>query len=95
MRIHAVEKYIINLDFIYFRYESELLTYQHSVIFRGDFLLWLEVISGGKKAQVIIRPCLRGYSSLPNCCVLFSLLDIPAKDCPGIKSQLFLILRIL
>ena len=44
MRIHAVEKFITNLDLIYFWCKSELLTYHHSVIFRGDFMLWLEVI---------------------------------------------------
>lgn len=43
MRIHEVETYIINLDLMYFWCESELLTYPHSVIFRGDFMLWLEV----------------------------------------------------
>lgn len=91
LKIYTVGQYFVNLYFMYFWYESGLLTCQDSVIFGVLCFGWKS--SCRRKAQVIICPCLRRYSSLSNCHVLFFLFGVPAKDYLGIKRQLFLNLK--
>lgn len=51
LRIHAVEKHCRKLRFHLFLVWVELLTYQESVIFKGVFMLWLEVIWGKESSS--------------------------------------------
>lgn len=90
---YITEKHFIHLDFMYFWYESELLTYRHSVIFRGGFMLWLEVVWGRGKLEWSYAPVWEDIHpyQVAMCCFLY--LAVPPKPALASKGNYFSVLE--
>lgn len=90
---YITEKHFIHLDFMDFWYESELLTYQHSVIFRGGFMLWLELIWGRGKLEWSYAPVWEDIHpyQIAMCCFLY--LAVPPRPALALKGNYISILE--